>query len=585
MPLDAICLSAIRDELDGQIIGMRIDKVQQPERDIIILTLRGGGSSRRLLMSSGTGDARMHLTEHQFENPASPPMFCMLLRKHLMGARITALTQPPAERLLDMSLSAPDAMGILSEKHLIIELVGRFSNIILTGSDGIIIDCLRRIGGDLADRRAVLPGLVYRLPPQQEGKLNPLNVSADEWLYAYNKSPEKTMDKWLLSAFYGLSPLLCRELSWRAYGNTDCRREITDDNGAALRNEFFKLINAANERKFEPWSIIGEDGVSYDFSFTRIRQYENALKTECGTGFSLMLDRHYTLRAQIDRVRQRAFATEKTVKTVRDRIVRKLAAQREELKKTEERDFLRECGDIITANLHLMEKGKNELIARDLYSEDGGMRCIRLDPLKTPQQNAARYYKEYSKAKNAGKFLAEQIQIGESELDYIESVLTEINLAEGERDIQSIRNELTLAGYIKSHKQSKDKTKETEPARFTSSAGCRILVGRNNYQNDQLTLKTASKSDMWLHIQKAHGAHVIMACGGETPDEQSLYEAAAIAAFYSSARGDSKVPVDYTLARHVKKPSGGRPGMVIYTSYKTIIASPDEELVASLRQS
>ena len=585
MPLDAICLSAVREELTGQIIGMRIDKVQQPERDIIILTLRGAGATRRLLLSSGTGDARIHLTEHQFENPASPPMFCMLLRKHITGARIVSLTQPPAERMMDVTLSAPDAMGVLSEKHLILELVGRFSNIILTGSDDIIIDCLRRIGGELSDRRAVLPGLVYRLPPPQEGKLDPYDISDDVWGRIYNKSTEKTADKWLLSSFSALSPLICRELSWRAYGETDFRIDVIEDGGAALRKEFFGLISAAKARKFEPWSIIDENNAPQDFSFTRIMQYESALSIKRETSFSALLDKYYTLSAQHERVRQRASATVKAVRTARDRLVRKLAAQQEELKKTDERDVLRECGDIITANLHLMKKGMSELIAQDLYSDDGSMRSIRLDPNKTPQQNAARYYKDYSKAKNAGRYLAEQIQTGENELEYLESVLEEIKLVEGERDIQSIRSELSLAGYIKAQKQSKDRIKESEPMQFISSSGRLILVGRNNIQNDRLTLKTALKSDLWFHIQKAHGSHVILDCGGETPDETSLYEAAVIAAFYSSARGGGKVPVDYTLVRHVKKPAGGKPGMVIYTDYKTIIVVPDEEVAASLRRS
>ena len=583
MPLDAICLSAIRDELAGQVVGAKIDRVQQPERDIIVLALRGAGKQYRLLISSGSGDARMHLTEHQFENPASPPMFCMLLRKHLIGARIVSLTQPPSERVLDMLVSAPDAMGDLSEKHLILELIGRFSNIILTGSDGVIIDCLRRIGGEMTDRRIVLPGLAYRLPPPQTGKLDPLDITADEWQKEFNRSAEKTTDKWLLSTFSALSPLVCRELSWRAYGNTDTRKAEIADDGAALRREYFDLMNIVKSAKFEPWSITDAEGAPLDFSFTRIMQYENALRLVRVTDFSVLLDRHFTQLAQIERTRQRASATVKTVKTVRDRLVRKLAVQREELLKTEERDVLRECGDIITTNLHQMKKGESELVARDYYSDDGGMRSIRLDPQKTPQQNAARYYKEYSKAKNAGIFLAEQIEIGENELEYLESVLEELSRAEGERDVLSIRDELTQTGYIKAQKQGKVKQKESGPMQFASSTGRTILAGRNNVQNDQLTLKTASKSDIWLHARKAHGAHVILACGGEIPDETSLFEAAMIAAFHSSSRGGGKVPVDYTFARHVKKPAGGRPGKVVYTDYRTIVVTADEELTARLR--
>ena len=584
MPLDAICLAAVKDELTERIVGMKIDKVQQPERDIIILTLRGAGGQKRMLISGGSGDARVHLTDHQFENPASPPMFCMLLRKYLSGARIISVTQPASERILELKLSAPDALGIMSDKHLIIELFGRFSNIILTGDERLIIDCLRRVGGELSDKRAVLPGLLYRMPPPQEGKLNPLAVTIDDWQSAFDSSIEKTADKWLLSVFSALSPLICREISWRAYGEADYPSGEIRDGGAALRREFFALMNSAKAGDMQPWAITGADGTPKDFSYTKIMQYESALSVIRKESFSVLLDSFYTLKTQRERIRQRAAATAKIVKTAHGRLVRKLAAQQEELKNTKERDSLRECGDIITANIHLMKKGQIELIATDFYSKDGGMRKIILDTQKTPQQNAARYYKEYTKAKNAEKFLTHQILVGENELKYLESVMTEVELAGGEGDLQGIRDELEQTGYIRAKKQEKQKRKESAPMRFESSKGLSILAGRNNTQNDRLTLKTALKSDIWLHIQKSHGSHVIISCSGGTPDELSLFEAAVIAAYYSSARAGGKVPVDYTYVKHVKKPPGGRPGMVTYTEYKTIIVTPDEELVSRLRR-
>ena len=591
MPLDAICLSAVRQELAGRITGMKIDKVQQPERDVIILTLRGKGSAApcRLLISSGAGDARVHLTEHQFENPDSPPMFCMLLRKHLIGARIGAVTQPSAERVLELWLEAPDALGVYSEKCLVIELMGRMSNIVLTGGDGIIIDCLRRVGGgELMEKRAILPGLLYRMPPVQEGKLNPMGVTPERWQELFDMSREKTVDKWLLSAFSALSPLICRELSWRAYGETDFDIGAISDGGAALRREFFALMDAAGAGRLEPYILCDADNSPRDFSYTRIMQYEGALNAERGRSFSDMLDGFYTRSAHLARVRQRASATEKTVKTARDRLVRKLAAQHEELKKTEGRDSLRECGELITANLHLMKKGQSVLTAQDFYKEEDGIfREIALDPLKTPQQNAAKYYKEYTKAKNAEKFLAEQIRLGEIERVYLESVLGAIALAEGERDLGEIRRELVQTGYIRAQKQEKrgrEKQSGAEPMRFESSSGMLILAGKNNAQNDKLTLKTASKTDVWLHTQKIHGSHVIISCGGAEPDEASLYEAASVAVYYSAARSAGRTPVDYTLVRHVKKPPGGRPGMVVYTNFKTIAAVPDEALIRRLRR-
>ena len=622
MPLDAICLAAVREELSGRIEGMRIDKVQQPERDIIILALRGTGAPCRLLLSAGTGDARVHLTEHQFENPASPPMFCMLLRKHLVGARLVSVTQPPAERAIDLALSSPYELGDLPDKHLIVELIGRASNIILTGAmrprdqgsglreqeevdmaaaqdhsspldplscdsreDGMIIDCLRRVGGGLDGKRAVLPGIPYRPPPVQEGKMNPLAVTADEWQQVFGRAPEKTADKWLQAAFSALSPLICRELPFRAYGQTDYPMSAVKDGGAALMREFFGLMDAANSGRSEPWSITDGNAAPKDFSYTRITQYESALEVSRVESFSALLDNHFTRSAMLERVRQRASAMTNTVKTARDRLVRKLAAQREELKKTGERDLLRQCGDIITTNFHAMEKGQSELVAQDYYSEGGGMRSIKLDPLKTPQQNAARYYKEYTKAKNAERFLVEQIELGEVELRYLESVLEEIGLAEGESDLAGIRAELAQTGYVRAQKQPNKKPAEPAPMRFVSSTGTRIFAGKNNIQNDRLTLKTASKSDVWLHVRKSHGSHVVIACNGGEPDEATLLEAASIAAHYSAARAGGKAAVDYTLVKNVKRQPGGRPGMVVYTDYKTIIAAPDEQLVNRLRKS
>ena len=582
MPLDAICLSGLKDELSAQIIGMKIDKVQQPERDVIILALRGVSGSHKLLISAGSNDARVHLTVHPFENPSAPPMFCMLLRKHLVGARIQRLTQPPAERVLEIELQSPDAMGVFSEKRLVLEFLGRSSNIILTDSDGIIIDCLRRLGGE-DNKRMVLPGLKYHQPPVQEGKLNPFEVTPDIWRAVFRSAGESTADKWLLSTFSALSPLICRELSFRAYGDVDFRLDSAQDGGEALCREFFALIEQSNTGQFEPCVISDDDNMPKDFSFTRIMQYEDALSVAAEQGFSAMLDGFYTRKAQTARVKQRASATVKTIKNARDRLARKLAMQYEELKKTADRDSFRECGDIITANFHLMEKGATILKAPDFYAEDAdAVREISIDPLKTPQQNAAKYYKAYTKAKTAEKYLTEQIAAGERELGYLESVLEEISLAEGERDLDEIRGELIETGYLKAQKQGKRKTPESKPMLFESSTGVQILAGRNNMQNDKLTLKTAAKMDVWLHTQKIHGSHVIIS--GAEPDETTLYEAAVIAAYYSSARQGGKVPVDYTQVRYVKKPPGGRPGMVIYTDFKTIIATPDEELVRRLRR-
>jgi len=586
MPLDAICLAAVRNELAGRILGLKVDKVRQPERDIIILSLKGPGvQTHRLLISVRAGAARVHLTEHKFDNPKSPAMFCMLLKKHLGGARIKDVTQPPSERLLTLELETSDAMGVKSEKSLVIELIGHQANIVLKDSGGLIIDCLRRVGSSLSEKRPVLPGLIYRNPELQEGKLNPLNITVAELNELINNENASTVDKLLISTFTGMSPLICRELSWRAYGETDYRIERITDGGDALCSAFQALMQQVKSNAYEPWMILVNDNTPYDFAFTHIAQYETAYKTKLENSFSEMLDSFYTRSEQRLRISQKCSATLKLMKTAYNRLFRKLSVQRLELEETSKQDYLRECGDIITSNLHRIKRGQEALSAEDYYSQSGKLRVIKLDPLKTPSQNSAKYYKAYTKAKNARIFLTEQIKTGETELDYIESVIEQLKRTETAHELDEIRSELTSTGYIKAHTQKRSKQAESVHYKFISASGMRIYVGKNNMQNDKLTLKTASKSDIWLHAQKIHGAHVIISCAGEYPDEKTLSEAASIAAYYSSARSDTKVPVDYTFAGKVKKPPGGRPGMVIYTDFKTIFAVPDEELVKQLRES
>jgi predicted ribosome quality control (RQC) complex YloA/Tae2 family protein len=520
----------------------------------------------------------------------------MLLRKHLTGAKIFDLFQPTAERVLIFKFETLDALGVKSEKRLIVELIGRQSNVILCDSDGLIIDCLRRVGGELNDKRSVLPGLIYRSPPAQEGKRNPLDMTEDgfnELLKQVMCLGSLTIEKWLISTFTAFSPLICREVSRRAYGDVDFRINNITDNGDALCREFISLINKVNAGVFEPWLIFSVDCKPYDFSFTLIKQYEEKYVSELTEGFSYMLDEFFTRSAQENRISQRSLSTLKSMTTARDRLVRKLAAQRMELIDTSKRDYFRECGDIISANLHLIKKGQQLLVAEDFYLESGGVREIKLDPLKTPQQNAAKYYKTYTKSKNAQKYLDEQIKSGERELEYIKSVIEQIRRIENEHDLEEVRNELTQTGYLKKQKQhqkqlkskpqkARSSFKESAPHSFVSSSEMRIFAGKNNIQNDRLTLKSASKYDIWLHAQKIHGAHVIISCAGAFPDETTLQEAASIAAYYSAAREDTKVPIDYTYVKNVKKPPGGRPGMVIYNDYNTILANPDEGVVRRL---
>lgn len=585
MPLDAITLTALKNELSDALAGARIDRVQQPENDTLLLSMRGAEFSGRLLLCAGSGASRIHITNERFDNPSQPPMFCMLMRKHIEGARVLGISQPPMERLLDIELDAPDTLGDFHKKHLILELMGRYSNIILTDSDGVIIDCLRRIGSAAAEGRMVLPGLVYRLP-EQAGKLDITSVpdgKLGEMLAAAEF--EKTAEKALLDLFMGFSPLICREIVFRAYGETDTRmfEVMKRDMGRSLVRELSGFRDKVRSGDLAPYILRDKNGRPKDITCMRTGQYGDVMSCERLGSFSELLDEYYTKRDKAEKARQRSLALMKQAKTLRDRLRRKLETQKKELIKTYDRESLREQADIIMANLGQIQRGAAVLEAEDFYSGTGGKRIIKLDPAKSPQKNAAKYYKNYRKAKNASKILAEQIENGESELEYLDSVIEEIQRAETEKDISEIRCELEDAGYLRKPKQGK-KVKRTEqkPMHFVSSTGYDIFVGRNNTQNDMLTLKKAFKSDVWLHTQKIHGSHAVISANGAVPDEKTIAEAASLAAYFSQARGSGKVPVDYTLVKYVKKPSGAKPGMVIYTDYKTVYAAPDEALVKSL---
>ena len=585
MALDAICIAALMRELHGTLVGAKIDKVQQPARDMLILSVHSHTvGSTRLLASCGTGTARLHITQGSFENPQSPPMFCMLLRKHMVGAHIENIYQPDFERMLVFDLNAFDEMGMPVKKQLVLEMMGRNSNIILVGPEGHIIDCLRRVDSDMSISRQVLPGLIYRLPPKQEKPIF-LSMTEGEIRASFaEKNNEKLSDKWLLDSFSALSPLICREISYRACGEVSKPlAEFSDEQEEKLLTELFALHALTRSEAFFP-SMLIKDELPQDFSFMSISQYENAMKIQEFSDFSTLLDSFFTLRDQREMQRRKAQNLQKSTKSAHDRALRKLSARREELLKAENREILRKRGDLVTANLYRMKKGDHLLECEDYYEDGSPLIKIPLDPLKTPQQNAARFYRDYNKAKTAETYLCDLIEKGEREVDYLASVLDAVSRTENERDLAEIRRELTETGFLRAQKNAKkEKIKQNAPMRFLSTTGMEILVGKNNTQNDLLTTKLARRTDIWLHIQKLHGSHVIISCNDAVPDEQTLSEAAGLAAFFSQGRDSGKLPVDYTQVRYVKKPSGSMPGAVIYTDYKTIIASPNERLAEKLK--
>lgn len=574
MPLDAICLTAVAEELSRTVVSCRIDKIHQPGRDEVVLALRGARENVKLLLSANPSHPRAHLTGLQRENPDAPPMFCMLLRKHLTGGRILSVTQPPMERVLEFTLEVTGELGDREERKLVLEAMGRSSNLILLDGEGRITDCLRRVDSEASARRALLPGLFYRLPLPQE-KLNPMDFSREELTGLIAKCASGQPDKCLIGTFGGISPLVARELCFRAGGGSSPE---------ALGEQLFKLTEEIRNRRFTPYMLLRE-GKPFDYSFQPILQYGPQAELKQYPSFSGLLDDFYSTRETQERVRQQGQDLIKSLTVARDRLARKLRNQERELEQAKDRERLRRLGDILTSNLHVMEKGMRLLRAPDFYAEDGGEVEISLDPLLTPQQNAAKYYREYNKAKTAEQALKLQIEKGAAELQYIESVLESLSIAEGERDLQEIRQELSETGYLRRPSKAKDRVKRamSKPMEFRSSAGLRISVGKNNTQNDMLTAKLAGRGDIWLHTQKIHGSHVILWTEGETPDAKSLTEAAMLAAWFSQAREGNKVPVDYTPVKYVKKPASARPGMVVYTTYETAYVTPDAKLAEKLR--
>ena len=590
MPLDALCLSGLVHELDQVVTGGKLDKIYQPGRDEVLFAVRTPGRGNvRLLLSANPNHPRPQLTQLSRENPDKPPMFCMLLRKHLSGARLLSVEQPGLERVVIFTLESLNELGDRVERKLVLEAIGRRSNLILLDEAGRILDCMRRVESTLGSsgpqQRALLPGMFYRLPPAQD-KLDPMAQSREDLERLLSAAPEEAQgDKWLLDAFNGLSPLVCRELNFQAGGATDARLNTLGPQGRArLLDGLEALLAQVRAGRFSP-TLLLRDGAPWDFTFFPVGQYGPLVESVSFPTFSELLDQFYEQREHLERVKQRGQDLIRSVTTARDRTARKIAHQEQELEATRDRERLRELGDILTSNFYQMERGMARLRTVDFYDPDGKEVDIKLDPLLTPQQNAAKYYKEYNKAKTAETVLTQQLEKNRRELDYLNSVLDTIPLAEGEKDLSEIRQELTDTGYLRrpSKARSREKRVSSKPMEFRSSSGLRISVGKNNTQNDLLTCKQAFKSDIWFHTQKIHGSHVILWTEGREPDLQSVHEAACLAAWFSQARESSKVPVDYTPVKYVKKPNGARPGMVIYTTYETAWVTPDGELAKKLR--
>ena len=567
MAFDATYLSCVAEEIRTRCEGAKIEKIYQPSRDTLIFQLRCQTGREKLLIAANPTAPRLHLTAASPENPSEPPMFCMFLRKHLLGARLSEITQTPMERCVHFVFDCTDEMGYPVRKRLVAELMGRTCNVYLLGPDGRILDCLRRIGLDESNRPA-LPGLSYQAPSPIE-KLDPGALTQEDYVNLLRTEGADVLAQRLMDTLGGLSPLVTREAALFAAGDVDGRVGALD---AEAAGEKLYLFFSEHLRHPKPWYYAAPEGTLKQFAFCPIREYGECAEAE---SFSALLDRFYTLRDRKDAMRQKSQALRKSVSNQVQRLRRKMAAQEKELTATYDRERLRQLGDILTANLHRIQKGQTKVLCQDFYDENMADVEIPLSPILSPQQNAAKFYKDYTRMKNAQKELTHQLDLGREECSYLESVLEELNRAQSEAELEEIRQELYAGGYVRMDgARKKMKQSKLPPMRFESTDGFPIYVGRNNRQNDELTFRLARKDDIWCHASKVHGSHVIISCGGRKPPDDTVTQAAQLAAYYAETGGGQNISVDVTTVKQVKKTPGGKPGMVIYHTYRTAIVNP-----------
>ena len=572
MAFDAFYLSAVLKEI-SHFEQARVEKIHQPSRDTVIFHLKGRDERTKLLFAANPAAPRLHLTSANPENPPEPPMFCMLLRKHLSGARLSSVSQMSMERTAIFTFDCIDEMGDATQKRLVAELMGKTCNLYLLDRTDRIIDCLRRIGLDAGAKRTALPGMYYQ-PPEPVEKENPLELAATDFLRLLEQPGADLLSDRLMDTLGGLSPLVCREAALFAAGDVDARVEALPlpDTAGKLHLFFTENLNHP-----QPSYFAAPDGTPKQFAFCPIRQYGPC---QTADSFSGLLDQYYTLRDQKDAMRQKSQAIRKTVTNLCQRLSRKIAIQEKELAATYDRERLRQLGDILTANLHRIQKGQTKVSAEDFYDEDMKIIEIPLSPILSPQQNAAKFYKDYTRMKNAEKELTRQIALAKEELEYLSSVAEELSRAATEQELEEIRRELQETGYLKADAGKKRvKQGKLPPLRFVSTDGFPIFVGRNNRQNEELTFKSARKDDLWLHASKVHGSHVIIACAGVMPPDNTVTQAAQLAAYYAETTGGQNIAVDVTPVKQVKKIPNGKPGMVIYHTYRTVIANPYPDIV------
>ena len=582
MALDGAFLYAIKTEL-LPLIGGRVEKIHQPSREEIVISIRTRQGSKKLFISANAGSARVHVTERAVDNPQTPPMFCMLLRKKLGSGKLMNIRQDGLERILFLDFECVNEIGDIVTVTLACEIMGRCSNLIIIDQNGKVTDSIKRVDSEMSRERMVLPGMTYTMPPRDD-RLNFLIAQPEDITARIRETSPAELSKALIRCFEGISPVLARE--WAYFAGRGAHIESDSITQDQLDRLLFTIKRTrenllSGECCFSAAST--KDGQLKDFSFVRLEQFGTLMYTRELGSASELLDYFYYERDRAARTKQRANDLFKLLVNLTERTARRTAVQREELAECGQKDQYKLWGDLISANIYRIKKGDSSVLLENFYEPECPQIKISLDVRKTPAQNAQHYYNEYKKCVTAEEKLSQQIEKGEEELQYLDSVFDALTRASSENDIAQLRLELSEQGYIRSSSSKQKPPKALPPLEYRSTDGFTILVGRNNHQNDWLTLKYAAKTDIWLHTQTITSSHVIILTEGETPPDKTIEEAAVIAAVNSRGRNSDLVPVDYCQVRYVKKPSGAKPGKVIFTNYRTAFVKPDAELEEELK--
>lgn len=586
MALDGLVIHSIVDELHKKLLGGKIDKVYQPENDEVVLHIRNNKENFKLVLSCSASNPRVYLaSDYKKENPINAPMFCMLFRKYIQGGNIVNVSQVDFERIIKISVESFDELKEKTTKDIIIEIMGRHSNIILThSSNNKIIDSAKRIPPSVSRVRQILPGQTYVLPPKQD-KLNPItDISLNSFVDTLS-SFNGPIFKAIYSKFLGISPVIAKEICFRANIDENLLvSEISSDDISKIYREFHNLFKYIKDNIYNPCMVIDTsiDKV-LDFSCINLSLFSN-LSIINDDSISKILENYYATKDIKDRIHQRSSDLRKSISIKLDRLYNKLNKQEKELIESENAQIYKIKGELITSYIYMIEKGMESVEVANFYDLEYKNIKISLNTNFTPSENAQKYFKKYNKLKTAKKEITSQMEITKEEIDYLENIMLSIENCENLAELMDIREELGKVGYIRSKNNSKKETKlTTKPHEFVSSNGFKILVGKNNKQNDHLTLKVASNEDIWLHTKNIPGSHVIIKTEGKEVPDETIFEGAMLAAFFSKSKMSSQVPVDYTKKKNVKKPNGAKPGMVIYDTNNTIYVTPTEELVVKLK--